>query len=158
MRMFLILLLLTFLLLISCNVYAFEYTDNYRFYIPGWDEEDWQDKISNDLISIDSILNMVSTDTNTLLTDSETFVSSDVNGNIGIKVDTPTVTMDVSGTVSVDAIRFDYGNSTSFDTGDTSGPGLYVSLDPGGTFGHLIFYDGAAFYRVSMDVNNDLMR
>lgn len=70
--------------------------------------------------------------------------------NIGINTTAPLVSLDVAGMVSADAYKFD-GATKSFDVATHPGPGLYVSKDVSGNFGHLIFYNGLYFKKVTLE-------
>ncbi len=93
------------LLLLSCMFGGMSYSDqtttNYGFIIPSEASRDWIDKLSNDIVSMDNILYMLSRDSAWI--DWGTYITQrTITDNIGIgSLNTPRVKLDIAGALSM---------------------------------------------------------
>ncbi len=143
-------LIIILLLFVCGNVYATDYfTSRYNLRVPEEGTRNWASKISQDIISIDNVLYMVSQDS--AFVDGGTIITLRTvtdNMNIGGTA-TPLVKLQVDGEISTDAIKWSAESKASPDV--TAGcPALVVSKDTDGTV-RLQFYNGSTWQRVSLE-------
>ena len=127
--------------------HASEITTHYNMRIPAIASKDWQPEISQDIISIDSIMKMLSEDAAWINSGSNTYLRD--NDSVGIGATTPLTKLEVVGYISSDGLRFDVQTSSP-DTATLRGAALVVSRDPNGGVG-LIFYNGTTWQKVTLN-------
>ena len=127
--------------------HASEITTHYNMRIPAIASKDWQPEISQDIISIDSIMKMLSEDAAWINSGSNTYLRD--GDSVGIGATTPLTKLEVIGFISADGLRLDAQTSCP-DTSTLRGGALVLSVDTDGTR-RLNFYDGNVWRTITLN-------